>query len=79
MLSMNQRRTFLCTLLAACLSLAPGIRPAFAAGTPTATPSPDAGAPPVAGNGPEAAAFIAIAEHVGAWLDREKADVADPR
>lgn len=39
----------------------------------------DAGAPPVAGNGPEAAAFIAIAEHVGAWLDREKADAADPR
>lgn len=51
MLSMNQRRTFLCTLLAACLSLAPGIRPAFAAGTPTATPSPDAGAPPVLGPG----------------------------
>jgi ATP-binding protein involved in chromosome partitioning len=39
----------------------------------------DAGAPPVAGNGPEAAAFIAIAEHVGAWLDREKADAAGAR
>jgi ATP-binding protein involved in chromosome partitioning len=29
----------------------------------------DAGAPPVVGNGPEAAAFIAIADKVGAWLE----------
>ncbi|MGN6269176.1 MAG: Mrp/NBP35 family ATP-binding protein [Sphingomonas sp.] len=39
----------------------------------------DAGAPPVAGNGAEAAAFIGIAEHVGAWLDREKADAPHQR
>jgi ATP-binding protein involved in chromosome partitioning len=30
----------------------------------------DAGAPPVAGNGPEAAAFTAIAGRVDAWLDQ---------
>jgi ATP-binding protein involved in chromosome partitioning len=29
----------------------------------------DAGTPPVARNAPEAAAFIGIAERVGAWLD----------
>jgi ATP-binding protein involved in chromosome partitioning len=39
----------------------------------------DAGTPPVAGNGPEAAAFIAIAELVGDWLDREDARAAEPR
>ncbi|MBY8828211.1 Mrp/NBP35 family ATP-binding protein [Hephaestia mangrovi] len=31
----------------------------------------DAGAPPVAGNGPEAAAFVAIAGKVDAWLQAE--------
>ena len=39
----------------------------------------DAGTPPVAGNGPEAAAFTAIAELVGDWLDREDARAADQR
>jgi ATP-binding protein involved in chromosome partitioning len=37
----------------------------------------DAGRPPVTGNGPEAAAFNAIAEQVGAWLDRGTANAAD--
>jgi ATP-binding protein involved in chromosome partitioning len=30
----------------------------------------DAGEPPVVGNGPEAAAFTAIAERVALWLDQ---------
>jgi ATP-binding protein involved in chromosome partitioning len=32
----------------------------------------DAGTPPAAGNGPEAAAFHEIAAQVGHWLDRRQ-------